>query len=229
MTTGNCALSSLEGAFNYKANGQGESEHNTMRLLLFSDLHADGEAALSLASRAFEFDVLVGAGDFAQARRGLNLVLPIFKTLAVPMVFVAGNNESFEELRDACSDAPHIHVLHGDAVELAGQTFFGLGGGVPVTPFGPWSFDLSEEEAELKLRDCPRDAILVSHSPPLGTLDVSSAGKHLGSQSVARCIEEKAPKLAVCGHIHASAGKSEPIGNTTVVNAGPIGIAWELK
>ncbi len=192
-------------------------------------MHADGEAALSLARRAHEFDILVGAGDFGNARRGLNLVLPVFKKLDVPMVFVVGNNESFEELRDACAGAPHISVLHGDSVELGGQTFFGLGGGVPVTPFGPWSFDLSEEEADLKLQGCPRDAILVSHSSPVGTLDVSSAGKHLGSQSVARCIQEKAPRLVVCGHIHASAGGSQLVGSTPVVNAGPRVVVWQLK
>ena len=199
-----------------------------MKLLLFSDIHTDADAALALAQRAPEFDVLVGAGDFASQRRGLNLVIPIFKALTVPTVFVPGNNESFDELRMTCAGAPHIHVLHGDAVTIAGQTFFGLGGGVPVTPFGAWSFDLPETEAARMLEACPRGAVLVSHSPPFGTLDVDGSGAHRGSAAVARCIDEKAPKLVVCGHIHACGGQSQLVGNTAVVNAGPGGIEWEL-
>ena len=38
-------------------------------------------------------------------------------------------------------------MLHGSAVAIAGVTFFGLGGGVPVTPFGAWSYDFTEEQA----------------------------------------------------------------------------------
>lgn len=200
-----------------------------MKLLLFSDLHTDTNAAMSLVQRASEFDALIGAGDFAQTRRGLNPVIAIFKTIQVPMIFVAGNNESFDELKAACAGSPHIHVSHGTSIELNGHTFFGLGGGVPLTPFGDWSFDLDETEAARLLESCPRSAVLVSHSPPFGTLDVSGSGQHLGSRSVLKCIEEKAPQLVVCGHIHASAGKSELLENTPVVNAGPRGVAWQLK
>ena len=68
---------------------------------------------------------------------------------------VAGNNESTAELAAACNDWPAATVLHGSSVTLAGQTFFGLGGGVPVTPFGSWSYDFSEEQAAELLRPCP--------------------------------------------------------------------------
>ena len=200
-----------------------------MKLLLFSDIHTDSDAALALAGRAPEFDVLIGAGDFASQRRGLNLVIPIFKTLSTPIVFVSGNNETPDELRMVCAGAPHIHVLHGDAVTIREQTFFGLGGGVPVTPFGAWSFDLPETEAARLLEGCPRGAVLVSHSPPFGTLDRDGSDAHRGSEAVARCIEDKAPRLIVCGHIHASGGQSARIGDTAVVNAGPGGIEWELE
>ena len=38
-------------------------------------------------------------------------------------------------------------VLHGDSAEIDGIEFFGLGAGVPTTPWD-WSFDLSDDEAE---------------------------------------------------------------------------------
>ena len=82
------------------------------------------------------------------------------------------------------------------------MTFFGLGGGVPVTPFGAWSYDLTEEEAGGLLASCPEGCVLVSHSPPKGAVDVSSRGQSLGSVAVRRCVERARPALVVCGHIH---------------------------
>ena len=38
-------------------------------------------------------------------------------------------------------------MLHGSAVTIEGVTFFGLGGGVPVAPFGVWSYTFTEEQA----------------------------------------------------------------------------------
>lgn len=55
-----------------------------------------------------------------------------------------------------------------------------------MTPFGSWSWDFTEDEADELLADCPEGAVLVSHSPPRGAADVSSGGDHLGSRAVPR-------------------------------------------
>ncbi len=199
-----------------------------MKLLLFSDLHTDAQAARSLAERSREADVVVGAGDFASARRGLSECIAILKAIACPTILVPGNNESHEELKAACHGWAQARVLHGSGAEVGGVQFFGLGGGVPPTPFGSWSFDLSEDEAARLLEGCPRRAVLISHSPPLGVLDASSSGQSLGSASVRRAVEQKQPVLVVCGHIHASGGQQAMLEQTPVVNAGPRGIEWTL-
>jgi Icc-related predicted phosphoesterase len=116
--------------------------------------------------------------------------------------------------------------LHGTTAKINGIEFFGLGGGVPITPFGSWSYDFSEEQAADLLRSCPAKCVLVSHSPPRGAVDVSSSGNHLGSTAVRDAVERVHPVLVVCGHIHASAGQTTQIGTTTVVNAGPKGVTW---
>src|SRR4051794_4624978 len=92
----------------------------TMRLLLFSDLHADLAAARRLAGRAAAFDALVGAGDFCNAHRGLDRCLAELRLIAKPLLLVAGNNETTDELRAAVAGWPAAHVLHGSAVEVAG-------------------------------------------------------------------------------------------------------------
>ncbi len=207
--------------------GAGKKRH-PMKLLLFSDLHCDVTAAEKLVEAARTVDVVIGAGDFGNSRRRLNVCLDILQAITCPAVLVPGNNESYEELVAACSGWKSAHVLHGDGVSLQGVPFYGIGGGIPVTPFGDWSFDFSEEEATKLLADCPAGGILVSHSPPHGFVDVASNKKHLGSRAVLAAIERVQPALVVCGHIHASAGQQAMIGSTTVINAGPMGIVRDL-
>jgi Icc-related predicted phosphoesterase len=199
-----------------------------MKLLLFSDLHADTTAARRLVERARAADVVIGAGDYGNVRRDLERCLRVLRSIDRPTVLVAGNNESTDELAEACRGWAAAHVLHGSGVRIAGVDFFGLGGGVPVTPFGSWSYDFTDEEAAALLSGCPAGSVLVSHSPPKGAVDVSSGGRSLGSVAVREAVVRLGPVLVVCGHIHASAGRQAAIGPSPVINAGPGGIEWEL-
>jgi Icc-related predicted phosphoesterase len=199
-----------------------------MKLLLFSDLHADADAAQRLVERGRAADLIVGAGDFGNVRRDVRVCLDVLRQAGRPAVLVAGNNESTEELAEACRGWPEAHVLHGSAVTVGGVTFFGLGGGVPVTPFGPWSYDFTEEQAADLLAGCPGGCVLVSHSPPRGAVDVDSRGRSLGSVAVREAVLRGEPRLVVCGHIHACARRHALLGRSPVVNAGPAGVAWEV-
>ncbi len=199
-----------------------------MKLLLASDLHCDREAAQSLVRRSAAVDVVVIAGDFGNARRGLAQCIEILQAIDRPTVVVAGNNESTPELQQACANWPAAVVLHGIGTGIDRVPFFGLGGGIPVTPFGSWSYDFTEEEATSLLQDCPSGGVLVSHSPPQGVLDQSSRGTSLGSRAVRQTILDRQPRLVVCGHIHASGGQQEMLGETLVVNAGPAGLVVTL-
>jgi Icc-related predicted phosphoesterase len=199
-----------------------------VKLLLFSDLHADAAAARRLARRARTADVVVGAGDFGNVRRDIRVCLDVLRAIDRPAVLVAGNNESTEELAEACRDWPQAHVLHGSGVTIRGVPFFGVGGGIPVTPFGSWSYDFTEEEAAELLAGCPPGCVLVSHSPPKGAVDRSSGGRSLGSVAVREAVARTRPRLVVCGHIHGCAGQQALLGPTPVINAGPGGFDWEL-
>jgi Icc-related predicted phosphoesterase len=198
-----------------------------MRLLLCSDVHCDHAAARNLVERSAKADVLVVAGDLAVMRTGLRKTVDALATARVPTVLVAGNGESYEELADACASWPEARVLHGTGCEIEGVSFWGLGGAVPVTPFGPWSYDLSEDEAAELLAECPGGGVLVTHSPPLGHVDLAG-GKHLGSRAVLAAVERAKPALVVCGHIHGCWTEESRIGDTRIVNAGPAGVWAEL-
>ena len=199
----------------------------TMKLLVFSDLHRDQDAARSLVERSAEADILIGAGDFAVMRHGIDDVIDILREVDKPTVLVPGNGESDVELREACAGWASAHVLHGGVVTLEGIPFYGIGGGIPVTPFGDWSFDLTEDEADAMLAGCPEGGVLVSHSPPYGHVD-EAGGRHLGSYAVLDAIERVSPRLVVCGHIHGCWGKRSTVGRTLVLNTGPEGQLLEL-
>lgn len=208
-----------------------------MKLLAFSDLHRDHAAAASLVerSRAADIAAVIGAGDFASVHEGLEPMIEALSAIEKPTVLVPGNNETEEALRKACQGWSAATVLHGESLELeldgpdgSAQTgFYGLGAGVPVTPWD-WSFDLDEEQAAADLVDCPEGAVLVVHSPPRGHCDLSGDGEHLGSESILEAIEAKQPRIAVCGHIHESWGATSTIGATRVLNLGPAGTVIEL-
>lgn len=200
-----------------------------MKLLLFSDLHCSRPAAQRMVELARGVDVAVGAGDFGQVRHRVGDCIDVLRDLPCPAVVVAGNNESLDELRAACAGWAGVHVLHGSGVEIAGVPFFGLGGGVPVTPFGSWSWDFSEADAAELLANLPSGGVLVSHSPPKGCLDVDSNGTSRGSETVRDAIVAKRPALVVCGHIHACGGRTELYHGSVVVNAGPGGVVLELS
>jgi Icc-related predicted phosphoesterase len=197
-----------------------------VRILAFSDLHCDRDGAARLVEKSGEADVVVCAGDLASVHKGLAETVEALRAIEVPTVLVPGNNETDEALRDACAGWEAATVLHGEGCELEGAQFFGLGGGVPVTPWD-WSFDLTEEEAAAKLEACPQGAVLVVHSPPHGHADESD-GRHLGSTAIRDAIEARSPRLAVCGHIHESWGVESAIGDTPVVNLGPSGRMFDL-
>ncbi len=189
-----------------------------MKVLAFSDLHHARARAADLVAASAEADLVIGAGDYCNGRYDLEGAMALLDGIRAPMVLVPGNAESVDELRDA---APRATVLHGQGVEVEGLRLFGLGYGVPETPFGDWSCDLSEAEAGAMLAAFEGADIFITHSPPKGVVDVTSTGLSVGSTAVRRAIERAAPPLVLCGHIHDCWGQEGHIGASRVVNLGP--------
>ena len=199
-----------------------------MKFLCFSDLHCDREAAKSIVQMASQADIVIGAGDFANRHQGILDTIEILAEISVPSVLVPGNGETFEELKSAAEIWPSATVLHGSGCEINGVSFWGVGGGIPVTPFGDWSYDFDESQAEDLLRGCPRQGVLVVHSPPFETVDHDKSGRVRGSKSIRQWVETQQPRLAVCGHIHDDWEKQVQLGPTLVLNAGPSGVLIEV-
>jgi uncharacterized protein len=193
-----------------------------LNLLAFSDIHRDLKQCARLVERSKEADVVIAAGDLASIHEGLEETIDALKPIERPTILVPGNNETEDALRAACDGWEAAHVLHGEGTDIDGVSFFGLGAGVPTTPWD-WSFDLTDEEAATKLEACPEGAVLVVHSPPKGHLDMG-----FGSEAILRTIETKHPPIAVFGHVHECAGRQEQLGPTLIANLGPAGTLLDL-
>ncbi len=70
------------------------------------------------------------------------------------------------------------------------------------------------------LSNVSSNKILLSHTPPVGTLDLDD-GKHKGSQVVNDLIQKYKPKWVFCGHAHGARGK-ETISDSIIVNPGAL-------
>jgi uncharacterized protein len=193
-----------------------------VKLLAFSDLHRDLAQAERLVEMSAEADVVIGAGDFASVHEGLEETIGALAAIETPTVLVPGNNETEDALRAAASSWDVATVLHGGGTTIDGVELYGLGAGIPITPWD-WSFDLDDESATQMLGACPEGAVLVLHSPPHGHCDSGGGGGHFGSVALLEAIEAKRPRLAVCGHIHESWGCQSQIGDTPLHNLGPKG------
>lgn len=198
-----------------------------MRILAFSDLHRDLGQAARLVEMAADADVVIGAGDFASVHEGLEETIGALATIAVPTILVPGNNETADALRGAVAGWPAASVLHGDGTTIDGVEFFGLGAGVPTTPWD-WSFDLAEDEATAMVADAPEGCVLVLHSPPFGHCDGGDPDTHFGSRALLAAVEAKRPRLVVCGHIHEAWGCESAVAGVPVRNLGPSGTWLEV-
>ncbi|MCH7494049.1 metallophosphoesterase [bacterium] len=198
-----------------------------MKALVFNDIHTDIAGAHRLVEMSRDADVVIAAGDFCAEHRGLESTIKVLGAIPRPSVIVPGNNETLAALREACAAYwPSAVILHGRGARVEGLDFFGVGGGIPTTPWG-WSHDFTDDEASKMLEPMPEGAILVSHSPPQGHLD-GSGDVHYGSWALLVAVEEKKPPFMFCGHIHEHFGEESVIGDTVIRNVGPRGALIEI-
>ena len=76
---------------------------------------APSDRAERLVELARDADVVLGVGDYATMRMGLEGTIEVLSAIAAPTVLVPGNAESDTELWRACADWPSARVLHGEA------------------------------------------------------------------------------------------------------------------
>lgn len=137
-------------------------------------------------------------------------------------ILISGNHSAYaskhtREFRQLCKEN-NIIYLENDGVTIEGLKIWGS----PFSPtFGDWYFMKARDKMRNVWENIPEDTdILVTHTPPLGCLDLSYNRNHelefCGCANLLKHVFRVNPKLHLYGHIHNCEG---------VLNAGQMKLA----
>lgn len=181
-----------------------------MNLCVIADLH--GEPKYSSRLKELAYDLLVICGDitnfghYKEART-------ILEVLPEPYIAVHGNCDYADVITALIEKGCNVH----QKCITMGELFCGFGGGNLFMERTPCEY--TEEEIYTGLSSIPENCIVVTHVPPKNTKVDKSLFRHVGSTAVRHIIEERTPKIVLCGHIHESRN-ADVVGETLVVNPG---------
>ncbi|MBF0523147.1 MAG: metallophosphatase domain-containing protein [Candidatus Omnitrophica bacterium] len=188
-----------------------------MRIVAFSDTHTQHRDI-----KIPDGDVLLFAGD-GEFRSSLDLIDFNNWLAAQPhqhKIVIAGNHDFF------CERFPgEAKAYLTEAVYLKDEQYVLPNGisvwGSPMTKnFLDWAFmDTEENLGRYYWSKIPKNTdILLTHGPADKHLDIAvPGGDHLGSETLAKKINELKIPYIVCGHIHGGYG-IEKVGKTTYIN-----------
>ncbi|MFB6185977.1 MAG: ribonuclease H-like domain-containing protein [Halobacteriaceae archaeon] len=163
-----------------------------------------------------DIDVLLYGGD--DIGRFVNTTENHFHKLACTadarLGYVLGNDDHPRQLRHFQIESDRVNDLHQNPFEECGYHFIGQSGDVGEPAMGPVQY--SEEEAASHLEQLHSDIdndpiILVSHTPPYGTLDFAQRFnvQRIGSRAVKEFAENIQPAFVLSGHVHSHGGQTE--------------------
>ena len=198
-----------------------------MKLLAFTDIHAEEEALKSIKQAVKENkpDLMLCTGDISIFGRGIHYVLNFLNRLKVKTLIIHGHHEDEKELKEAIVKYKNIIFLHDKTFEFEGITFYGYGGG------GFKQRDKKFEKAITSKKLKGKPWILLVHPPVYKTkIDYLEWWPgHRGSKSIREAIIDFKPMIVFCGHFHETYCVIDQIGNTTIINPGPYGTTIELE
>lgn len=82
---------------------------------------------------------------------------------------------------------------------------------------GDWAFADKTGEIKRSLESSPAHDILMSHCPPWRCLDRFGL-ESFGSKDLRTWIEDRQPKMVLCGHAHSQDETFDQLGNTVICN-----------
>ena len=195
-----------------------------MKIFATSDIHGNKIIARNLKEFLENSDVdeLIICGDIGgknwggtliefgkKQKQDLDDILNILQSDKYRTQFILSNDDWMEADSYDLRYLPNCHYTKQFLVP------FEL---VHITPFTT-NREANENKIayELSKLQIDNQSIVVAHDPPYKCLDKCSDGREVGSKSIRKLIEEKQPKIWLCGHIHEAAGVDK-IGNTMVFN-----------
>jgi len=126
-----------------------------------------------------------------------------------PVVFVMGNDDGILGKGLVWTNEGKILCINQRRAKYG---TYNLVGYHYTSPFVGGTFEkplpIQEQDFHLLEKIVDSNTILVSHGPPLGTLDTVFDGTHVGSKALLDFVQRTCPKLHLFGHIHRTFGRS---------------------
>jgi Icc-related predicted phosphoesterase len=199
-----------------------------MKILAFTDLHANKQALESIKSKAVKSkpELLVFAGDLSSMGKGLDATAHFLNNLNINILLIPGNHESEKEIIELCKKYSNLINIHRGIYEYKNYLFFGWGNS---------GFSFVEPNFERIIKEFKKDydgkkkIIFVTHAPIFNTLLDFLHGKHNGCKSTRNFVEQLQPKLTLCGHFHEAFYMQDKIKESLIINPGCDGTIIELE
>ncbi len=191
-----------------------------MMILAFVDMHGNIKAFEEIKKKSKDADIIVCAGDVSMFESNIRSIFQKFSQLKKPMLMIHGNHESPGTMKQLCSNFDNILFIHRALYTLHNVQFIGYGGG---------GFSVTDDDFEnfmkkvMKNIDKKKKVVLVTHAPPHGTnLDIINGSYH-GNKSVRNFIKTNKVDIAVSGHLHECAYRTDTLNKAMLINPGPKG------
>ncbi len=198
-----------------------------MKFLVFSDTHGDSKLVDAVEKRAKDDDIdfVIIPGDFTNFSQSIKAILKRFNKFGKKIYLLPGNHEEGEEYSKTIKKHDNLIDLNKTHMEMEGYVFLGYGGD---------GFSLEDKEFRKLARTWygnfkKKKVVLVTHGPPNNTKLDLVGKRHVGNKDYRKFIERIKPKLAICGHIHDTAGVVDKLGETKLINPCWEGMVIELN
>ena len=156
-------------------------------------------------------DLLILAGDLTSndtPRAWEDFFYWLSKQNYSKKIFISGNHDN--QAMSQFDWGPNTDYLCDYGIEYKGLKIWGSPWSLWFNGINPHckAFTGTERDLCKKYEKIPKGLdILISHGPPFMINDTLSDGRSAGSLSLRTHIEDKLPKIVICGHIHEQGGK----------------------
>lgn len=197
-----------------------------MKIFAFADMHGNLPVMRRIKHMVQHHkpDLIIAAGDFTVFESHIQQVMSWMRSLGAPVYVIPGNHET-DEITGMLCKKHGLVFAHKKLFRILGTTFLFHGGGGFASRDREFQALWRKKEKQLQKA---QKLVFVTHAPPYGTA-LDKVYGHVGNRDYREFIlKHKNCVLAISGHIHETAGKSQKLGKALIVNPGPAGKVFSV-
>jgi len=176
-----------------------------MRIYAIADIHGKEERLRTIRTviNQFQPELLIIAGDITNYLHPQKTLGQLEK-LPIPILGIRGNSD-LRKVEPLLKTVKNTRLLDSRPFRLKHLFFSGLNGTLAL----PFASRICLRETRALNALAPgvnKQTVMVAHPPPRGICDKVGNRFSAGSRNLKRFVEQKQPRILLCGHIHEQAG-----------------------